>query len=226
LSEVSFELAGLGELVRPRHTALIVIDPQNDLCLKEGSIGKMGYDQSVYDFSVYPPMLANLKPLLAAARKAQVMVIYTQATRMFGRGKSFAGSRMGLKIYKQKDPARLPRSVVEGTWGHEFIEEVKPESTDIVIKKVRNSAFVGTPLDMLLRNNNVKTLVVTGCQTDGCVESTVRDASYSLGYICVIVRDCVASFSRECHDAMMKVFERRFDVVSSRNVIDVWKDIS
>jgi nicotinamidase-related amidase len=61
---------------------MLVIDPQNDLCLKEGAIGKMGYEQSIYDFSVYPPVLEKLKPLLDAARKTHVTVIYTQATRL------------------------------------------------------------------------------------------------------------------------------------------------
>jgi nicotinamidase-related amidase len=203
---------------------MLVIDPQNDLCLKEGAIGKMGYEQSIYDFSVYPPVLEKLKPLLDAARKAHVTVIYTQATRLPESAVSDADTRMTLKIYKQSDPKRLPRSVVEGTWGAQFIDDVKPAPSDIIIRKTRNSAFFGTPLDLLLRNSNIKTLVLTGCQTDGCIESTVRDASYSLGYIAVIVKDCVASFCRESHEGMMTVFERRYDVVTSRDLIEAWKN--
>jgi len=224
MSDESLVLTDLSELVRPKHTALIVIDLQNDICLSNGAIGKMDYDPSIYDFSVFPPVFAKLKPLLETARKAGVMVIHAQLTRMPGGGRSFVESRMALRIYKQTDPKYLPRSVVEGTWGHEFVEEVRPISTDIVIKKTRNSAFVGTPLDMLLRSNNIRTLVITGCQTDGCVESTARDASSSLGYFSVIVKDCVASYSRECHEAMVKVFERRFDVVTSREIINAWKE--
>jgi nicotinamidase-related amidase len=226
MPSASLEKAPLAELIHPKHTALVVIDPQNDLCLINGAIGKMNYDRSIYDFSVYPPMLEKLKWVLDAARRSHVTVIYTQAIAIPERLASPHRVRMALKIYRQTDPMCLPKSVVEGTWGHEFIEEVKPRPTDIVIKKHTNSAFFGTSLDMLLRNNNIRTLVITGCQTDGCVESTVRDASYSLGYVCVIVKDCVASFSRECHEAMMKVFERRFDVVSLSEIVDAWEGAS
>jgi nicotinamidase-related amidase len=210
--------------VDPEHTALLVIDPQNDLCLKEGAIGKMGYDRSIYDFTVYPPVLERLKPLLDSARASNVTVVYTQAIRLRDPPTTAADTRMALKIYRQTDPKRLPKSVVEGSWGAGFVEGLKPLASDIVIRKTRNSAFFGTSLDMLLRRRHIQTVIVTGCQTDGCVESTVRDASYSLGYVTVIVSDCVASFCPETHDAMIKVFERRYDVVTSKQLIDAWQN--
>jgi len=223
MSEESLATAELKQLVNPNRTALMVIDPQNDLCLPEGAIGKMNYDRSIYDFSVYPPILNRLKLLLNAAHRAQVMVVYTQAVRLpETAARTDADVRMALKIYKQTDPTRLPRSIVEGTWGAQFIEAVKPATGDIVIRKTRNSAFFGTPLDLILRNCNIRTLVMSGCQTDGCIESTVRDASYSLGYVVVILRDCVASFCKESHEGMMRVFERRYDVTSSADIMDAW----
>ena len=60
------------------------------------------------------------------------------------------------------------------------------------MKKYRSSGFWGTNLDMLLRSNGIKSIVVTGCTTEGCVESTASDALFN-GYYVVLTEDCVAT---------------------------------
>ncbi|HKN98495.1 MAG TPA: isochorismatase family protein, partial [Pseudonocardiaceae bacterium] len=73
----------------------------------------------------------------------------------------------------------------------------------------------------LLRSNGVKTVVVTGCTTEGCVESTARDALFNDYYV-VVVEDCVASDDRAQHDAAMLLMRHRFDVVPSVALHTVW----
>ena len=53
------------------------------------------------------------------------------------------------------------------------------------MKKYRSSAFWGTNLDLLLRSNGIKSVVVTGCTTEGCVESTARDAMFTDYYVVI-----------------------------------------
>ena len=65
---------------------------------------------------------------------------------------------------------------------------LEPLDGELVVKKYRSSGFWGTNLDMLLRSNGIKSVVVTGCTTEGCVESTARDAMFSDYYV-VIVTD-------------------------------------
>jgi nicotinamidase-related amidase len=74
---------------------------------------------------------------------------------------------------------------------------------------------------MLLRSNGIESLLVTGCTTEGCVESTARDALFNDYYV-VIVSDCVASDDRAQHDASMLLMRHRFDLASSDELLGVW----
>jgi len=199
----------LEELVNVRHTVVLVIDPQKDLT------------REMRPETMYPKMVSNLASLLEVARKTGLKVVHTQ---MFisPHTRSAANWYKTMKIRGEKDPDRIPDFVVEGTEGAEFIDAVKPKPEDFAIRKYRNSAFAGTCLDLILRNCGAKTLVVTGCQTDGCVASTVFDAAYSFDYFVVLVNDCIAATTQEIHEDMMKVMRRRFDVVDWKLLADVW----
>jgi len=91
-----------------------------------------------------------------------------------------------------------------------------------VVKKYRSSAFWATNLNMLLRANGIESLVVSGCTTEGCVESTARDALFNDYYV-VIVEDCVASDDRAQHDASMLLMRHRFDIATSADVLGIWE---
>ena len=190
----------INEFLDPKHTALLVIDPQYDLCseyLADGvtktPLAKMsdaaGIDPTAYDFSLYPGVLNKLQSLLQAARQAGVLVIYSQATRLSQARSAWRTSHLA-RIYRV-DPEKtpVPLFAIPETPGWEFVEEVKPQSGDVIIQMSRQSAFVGTPIYLVLKNQGIKSLVVTGCQTEGCVESTLRDAAYSYDYQCFPVED-------------------------------------
>lgn len=111
--------------------------------------------------------------------------------------------------------------VVPGTPGHEFVRELAPEGSEPVVRKYRSSGFWGTNLDLVLRSNGIKTVVVTGCTTEGCVESTARDAMFCDYYV-VVATDCVGSDDREQHDASMLLMRHRFDLAASDEIMDLW----
>jgi nicotinamidase-related amidase len=110
---------------------------------------------------------------------------------------------------------------VEGTWGAEFCEGCEPKPGEIVVTKHRSSAFVGTNLDMILKSNGVKTVVIIGEQTPGCVEATYRDAAY-YDFYNVLVEDCVAGRDQELHDASIKIQKARHDVVTTEQLFSIW----
>ena len=66
----------------------------------------------------------------------------------------------------------------DGSWDGAFIDELKPNEDDFIIKKHRFSAFYNTQLEDVLREIDIETLVVAGIATNVCVESTIRDAFY------------------------------------------------
>jgi nicotinamidase-related amidase len=91
-----------------------------------------------------------------------------------------------------------------------------------VVKKHRSSAFVHTNLDKILRVNGIETVIVCGVVTQGCVESTVRDASF-YDYYVVLVEDCVATTSHQLHEASLLVMKSRYDVVAAEALISFWQ---
>jgi ureidoacrylate peracid hydrolase len=208
----------LEELVDPAHTALLVVDMQRDFCTAGGAFDKLGVD-----ISMYPPMVPRLKRLVDGARTAGVPVIYIQMTVLPNRASdSPAQIRFNLRLHLGSEGVVEPLDYTpDGSEGQEIIPELAPRDGDLVVKKYRSSGFWGTNLDMLLRANAIKTVVVSGCTTEGCVESTARDAMFGDYYV-VIPEDCVASDDRTQHEASLLLMRHRFDLASSDAIRGVW----
>ncbi len=100
---------------------------------------------------------------------------------------------------------------------------VPPATT---IEKTRYSAFAGSRLLAHLKERKADTLVITGSETDVCVLATVVDA-VDLGYRVIIVRDAVCSSSDEGHDALLKVYHRRYSIqietADAEQVLRAWR---
>jgi nicotinamidase-related amidase len=208
----------LAELVDPRHTALVVVDMQRDFCIPGGAFDKLGVD-----ISMYPPMIPRLARLIEGARAAGAPVVYIQMTVLPGRrSESPAQIRFNLRLHLGAEGVVEPLSYTpDGSVGQEVIPELAPQDGDWIVKKYRSSAFWGTNLDMLLRSNGIKSIVVSGCTTEGCVESTARDGLFADYYV-VIPEDCVASDDRAQHDASLLLMRHRFDLASSEAILAEW----
>lgn len=212
-------LTELPELVDPAHTALLLVDLQHDFIEPDGAFGALGVD-----LSMYPVMLPRLAALLAAAREAGVLVVHVQNTTLPGRrSDSPAQLRFNLRMHAGARDAGPPlRYTVTGTPGHAFVAGFGPLPGEPVVRKHRSSAFWGTDLAQLLGSNGVRTVVVGGCTTEGCVESTARDAMFADHYV-VVAEDCVASDDPAQHEASLFLMRHRFDLARGQEVADLWR---
>ena len=112
---------------------------------------------------------------------------------------------------------------MDGTWNTEILDELAPEPGDRVVLKHRYSGFFETDLDEILGKLGANYLVVTGCTTSVCVESTVRDATFR-DYSCIVLEDCAAepigaALSRTNHEASLTVIETLFGWVSNSSAM-------
>ncbi len=107
------------------------------------------------------------------------------------------------------------------TLGHGFPDMPQAFPGDIVVRKTRCSAFVGTGLDVMLREKGVLTTITTGIVTEGCIDATAINADH-LDFYSVVVEDCIASFNRDLHDAALAVLRYRCDCVSSGDILAEW----
>jgi nicotinamidase-related amidase len=207
----------LSELVDPAHVALVVVDMQCDFCIPGGAFDRLGVD-----ISMYPEMIPRLARLIEGARAAGVRVVYVQMTTLPGRAiESPAQIRFNLRLHLASNGGEPLRYTEDGSTGQQVIDELAPGPNDLMVKKYRSSGFWGTNLDMLLRSNGILSVIVTGCTTEGCVESTARDALFNDYYV-VVPEDCVASDDRAQHDASMLLMRHRFDIATSDEILGAW----
>jgi ureidoacrylate peracid hydrolase len=188
----------------PKETALLIVDMQNDFCKPEGAFGRMGKDlRSVQE------MVPRLRRLLEEVRKLGML-------RVFIRTEHFPYTS---SPYWKVRYDRATQVAVPGTWGAEFIDELKPEAGEPVVVKNRYSAFLDTNLQLILRCNRIKSLLITGAFTHVCIDTTARHA-FMLDYQTVTVKDCVASYDAEKHLISLEVLDEFFGhVLSSDEVL-------
>jgi ureidoacrylate peracid hydrolase len=81
----------------------------------------------------------------------------------------------------------------------QVLDEIAPADDEIIFRKTSSSVFISTNIDYVLRNLEVRSLIVAGLLTDQCVESAVRDAC-DLGYLVTLVADACTTASAERHE--------------------------
>jgi len=202
-------LRTLEEKVDPAHTALIVVDVQNDFCASDGAFGRLGRDlHRVHE------MVPRLKRVLVAARTAGVTVIFARYTQT-----PATESDVHLE-QRQRGRANI-EYCREGTPGADFYE-VTPQSGEPIVTKHRYSAFINTDLDVILRSRGIRTLIMTGVATNGCVEATARDG-FMYDYYIVFVDDCAATYSVDQHQATLNNIRDAYGiVVGSEELCAAW----
>jgi nicotinamidase-related amidase len=209
-----FEIGGkqipatLAELADPKRSALLLWD--------------MEYAIAPNAFN-YKDIVANLKMLSGLARKRRVPVFYSVQTGFdLLKEEAAVWVRVRMKRAKAADPSQLLQEK-EDPKGREIVDELKPESRDIVFHKRRPDGFVGTDFDLMLRSNGVRTIVVGGVATEGGIEGTARSAR-NLGYDVVVLKDGVGSRSRELHELALKLMEHTyFDVAMASEIAEIWR---
>jgi ureidoacrylate peracid hydrolase len=201
----------LADKLEPARAALLVVDVQNDFCSPDGYFGRIGND-----LSAVAAMMPRLHALIDAARAAGALVVFVQA---------IYDEHVLSAPWRERNvrcDLEVPRCLT-GSWGADF-HEVKPQPGDVVVQKHRYSAFIDTPLDMILRARGVETLVVTGVASNVCVESTARDG-FMKDYYIVFPADASATTSKAAHEATLQNIRDYFGVVVyAADVVAAWRD--
>jgi len=178
------------------HAALIIIDMQRDF-LEPGGFGEtLGNNVALLKAAVPP-----LQTLLAAARKAGMLIIHTRE----GHRPDLSDAprhkvERGEPSMRIGAPGPMGRILVRGEPGHDIIPELYPAPGEPVIDKPGKGAFYQTDLELMLKNREIDTLLVCGVTTEVCVNTTVREAN-DRGFRCIVLSDCCASYFPEFHAA-------------------------
>jgi nicotinamidase-related amidase len=124
--------------------------------------------------------------LLAAARKQHIPVFFS--TGMDSRPDGFDRGGWAHKNNRSREDLPVERKL-SPVRGNDIVREIAPLPHEILIEKLKPSAFNGTPLFGYLTDLGVNTLIITGTTTSGCVRATVLDA-FSKNYKITLVEEC------------------------------------
>lgn len=201
--------------------AVIVVDMQNDFGSKGGMFDRAGIDISNIQKAVNPTA-----SVLTAARQAGIKIVYLKMG--FRPDLSDLGApdsvnrvrhlRLGVGETMRDPDGRESQILIRDTWNTDIIPALKPQADDLILYKTRYSGFYETDLDARLKQMEIKYLIITGCTTGICVDSTVRDAMFR-DYLCVLLADCMSEpighdLLRSNHEASLLAIEVLFGWVS------------
>src|SRR5712692_1961403 len=175
-----------GAEMDPKRTAVVLIEYQNDFTSEGGTL-----HDAVKPVMNSTNMLANTLETVKRAREIGATIVHAPIT--------FTDDYHELT----PEPYGILTGVVDsksfrkGSWGSEIVDELKPESQDIVVEGKRGlDGFASTNLDFVLRSRGITNIALGGFLTNCCVESTMR-TGYEKGFNVITLKDCTATLSEE-----------------------------
>lgn len=187
--------------IDPAHTAVLSMDCQAGIV-------------SIYTKEAKDDFLARAASVLNHARAAGMTVIHIQVG--FRPGLPEVSSRNALfsAVKSSEQHQRLFQEPLGA-----FPDAIAPQGDEIVITKHRVSAFAGTDLAMILRANDIDTLILLGIATSGVVLSTLVEAA-DADYRPAVIGDCCADLDLALHDCLIqRFFPARGTVLSAEGFI-------
>ena len=203
----------LSEKVQPSHTAVIVVDMQKEFCETSELANRLDLTKE----KVASPTEC-MKIFIDECHRYGVFVVFTQEID----DPKFMTEPMWERLYRKN----MQPYCLSGTKGVEIIDDFEINPKDEIVIKHRFNAFYESDLNILLQAHKIKTCIFIGTQTNVCVDSTARDA-YFRGYYVVVVDDCTFTYDPKIHKMALQTIEEAFGVVAqSKDIIQIWKDLS
>jgi nicotinamidase-related amidase len=193
----------------PADTALLVIDMQyGDAHRDYGNLRRMrdqgdGEVVEYYISRVERKVIPNIQRLLRASREVGVEVIHTRIESLTQDGRDRSLEHKSLGIHHPP-----------GSTEAQFLDAVAPIDDEIVLTKTCGGVFNGTNIEYVLRNLEIRNLIIVGVVLSGCVELAVRDAS-DRGFAVTLVDDASATWSEEMQEAAVRAMREIYAKVKS-----------
>lgn len=173
-----------------RLTAFVVMDVQRT------TVAYIGDDQA---------FLNRLAKAIDTSRKAGIMVIHVTVRFREGYPEVSPHNRLFSTALTL---GRLPSTALE------IHPTVAPSPGEVVVTKLRASAFSGSDFEVILRSQGINHLVLCGIATSGVVLSTALEAA-DKDYELTILSDCCADKDQEVQRVLMtRIFPRYAEVIT------------
>ena len=154
-------------------------------------------------------VIANVNEAITYAREKGILVIYVVvgfragAPEVSANNKGFFAGKETLTPEQAKQFMQIHPAIMRG-------------ENDIVVTKRRVSAFTGSDLEVILRAQNIRHIILSGISTGGVVLSTLREAA-DKDFQITVLTDCCLDRDEEVHRILTaKVFLRQAETLTAK----------
>ena len=193
--------------LNPKKTAMLIQDLQNDVMIAKGAFAETGSPQHAIEQNV----VANVQKLANAFRRKGGTVIHV----WYIVEKGAPGLKQNAPLF---EGVKGTNALVRGSWGAKPAKGLEPKPGDLVVEKMRMSAWQDTKLETLLTGLGIDTVVVTGAWTNMSIEHTARTGA-DKGYYMVVPEDCCSTMNAEWHNASVNFAMQNVAVVTNADAV-------
>jgi biuret amidohydrolase len=177
-----------------RAFGLDIPETLEDACHPE-RMALLVYDMQAGILSQLPgaaEVTARVAEVLGAARESGFRTFFTRHFSLPTEVTGVAGLRTARAWQRVERATDVVPAFPRDSPGFELVPEVAPRPSEALLDKMAMSAFVGSPLELALRDCRITALAVVGVALEVGIEPTVRHAA-DLGFVPVLVADACGS---------------------------------
>lgn len=198
-----YEKQGFGARLSPQGTyALVIVD------FVEGFA-----DPNQFGGGNIAPAIAQTREALAEARARTWPIAHSRIV--------FAEDGSDQNIFSRKVPSL--GKLTEHHPSSQIVHDLSPSPGELVVRKTLPSAFAGTTLQGWLTAQGIRTVLIAGCTTSGCIRATVLDAM-NAGFLPFVLEDCVGDRALGPHQANLFDMAQKYAEVASLCEVLTWID--
>lgn len=188
--------------------ALILLDLINEIVDEKGKLSGKGYATFIKEHGT----LENVQNAISKARKKEIPVIFVN----IGFAEDYSDWPENSPLF---GAAKKFEALKENTWATELHSSLTKHEHDIVITKKRVSAFSGTSLEKVLKEEEIDTIMMGGVATDLVVQTTARDA-HDLDFNVIILEDLCGAANEEDQETSLKLTAKIAKISNSDAELD------
>jgi gluconolactonase len=193
--------------IDPKRTALIIQDLQNDVIIDGGAFAESGSPAHAKEQNV----VENVKTLADGCRRAGIPVIHVWYIVEEGA----RGLKLNAPLFQG---VKDENALVRGTWGAAPADGLEAQEGDLIVEKMRMSAWEGTRLEPLLAGLGVDTIIIAGAWTNMSIEHTSRTGA-DKGYSIIVPEDGCSTMNAEWHNAAINYALQNVSTVTTCSAV-------
>lgn len=209
--------------MEPRKAALVIIDMQYYDAHADYGLGLAARLADPEGAKYYLDRLQTIsvpaiRRLLEAFRTCQLPIVHITIGSETQDGKDLSPIAKARTAKREERARHKAGTPPKGSFEHQILPELAPLTGELIINKTTTGAFNSSNLEVVLRNMGIEQLIICGVVTNGCVETTARDAA-DKGFWCTLVEDGCAALEEEAHKATLHSFQAIYGMVRSSGEI-------